>query len=91
MTDQNKQNKRNLLYFESPTMHGLYECMEKWQEKNSKRFLSISVQLDGGKFCCLALTNPTEVVIVDRSGKRAVNLSAVDVSGGGALLVKNSP
>jgi len=49
-------------------MRGLYESMQAWQEANRKRFLSVSVQEDGGKFCCIALTNPSEVVITDRYG-----------------------
>jgi hypothetical protein len=61
-------NKRNLLYFESDTMQGLYEDMDAWQDTNQKRLLSVSVQKDGGKFCCIALTNPTEVVIVHGGG-----------------------
>ena len=45
-------NKRNLVYFENPSMHGLYACMEEWQQANSRRLLSISVQQDGGNYCC---------------------------------------
>jgi hypothetical protein len=61
-------NKRNLLYFENPSMRGLYACMEEWQQANNRRLLSISVQQDGGNYCCIALTNPTEVVITDIGG-----------------------
>ena len=57
-------NKHNILYFESSTMRGLHETMESWQNANQKRFLSMSVQKDGSNFCCIALTNPTEVVIL---------------------------
>jgi hypothetical protein len=60
-----EQNKRNLLYFESSSMRDLYDSMENWQNTNHKRLLSVSIQQDGGRFCCIALTNPTEVVIVD--------------------------
>ena len=63
-----EQNKRNLVYFESPSMRGLYESMENWQRSNHKRLLSISIQQDGGTFCCIALTNPTEVVITNQDG-----------------------
>lgn len=62
------QNKRNLLYFESTTMKGLYETMKEWQQTNSKRLLSTTIQKDDGMFCCIALTNPTEVVICDGDG-----------------------
>ncbi len=79
-----EQNKNNLLYFEFPTMRGLYDCMEDWQNTNHKRLLSLSIQQDGGKFCCIALTNPTEVVITDVSGKHA------RVSNNGELVVFNN-
>ena len=77
-----EQNKRNLVYFESASMRGLYDCMETWQVTNQKRLLSISVQQDGGNFCCIALTNPTEVVITSADGKRQADVtkwSALDV------------
>ena len=63
------KNKRNLLYFESSSMHKLYKRLRKWQKKNNKRFLSMSIHKDNGKFCCVALTNPTEVVITDEGGR----------------------
>jgi hypothetical protein len=62
------ENKRNLLFFESTSMRGLYNCMEKWQIENQKRLLSTNIQRDGDTFCCIALTNPTEVVICSGSG-----------------------
>jgi hypothetical protein len=65
------ENKRNLLYFESSSMRALYECIESWQIANQKRLLSISIQQDGGSFCCIALTNPTEVLITDQRGRHA--------------------
>jgi len=63
-----EENKHNILFFESPTMQGLYETMESWQNSNQKRFLSMSIQKDGINFCCIALTNPSEVVITDING-----------------------
>jgi hypothetical protein len=63
------ENKHNLLYFENTSMRGLYEIMEEWQQTNQKRLLSTSIQRDGEKFCCIALTNPTEVVITDGSDR----------------------
>lgn len=59
-------NKRNLQYFAEFSMEELYKPMDAWQVENKKRFLSVSVQKDCDKFCCIALTNPIEVVIVDR-------------------------
>jgi hypothetical protein len=42
----------------------LYRELENWQKESGKRFLSVSIEKDGDSFCCIALTNPTEVVIV---------------------------
>ena len=64
-------NKRNILYFESLSMKTLFDQMQQYQNQNNKRLLSLSVEKDGDKFCCIALTNPTEVVITDASGKTA--------------------
>jgi hypothetical protein len=61
-------NKRNLVYFENPSMRGLYACMDEWQQANNKRLMSISVQQDNSNYCCIALTNPTEVVITSADG-----------------------
>jgi hypothetical protein len=69
-------NKRNLVYFENTSMHGLYDEMEKWQLSTSRRLLSISVQQDGDNYCCIALTNPTEVVITSAEGKIHAKLNS---------------
>ena len=42
--------------------------MKDWQVKNKKRLLSTDIQQDGHLFTCIALTNPTEVVLCDSSG-----------------------
>jgi len=55
-------------------MRSLYSDLEQWQNANDKRFLSLNIQQDDGKFCCVALTNPTEVVITDVDGRRHVGL-----------------
>lgn len=62
-------NKLNMQYFEATSMHELYNTMHEWQEQNQTRLLSLSVQKDGESFCCIALTNPTEVVITSADGK----------------------
>jgi hypothetical protein len=62
-------NKRNLIYFESSSMRGLYDHMQEWQHANNKRLLSISIQQESDKYCCIALTNPTEVVITSEDGR----------------------
>ncbi len=77
-------NKNNLVYFESSTMKGLYEIMENWQKNYKKRLLSTNIQKDKGKFCCIALTNPTEVIIMDGNG------SGAGVSSDGFLFVRDS-
>lgn len=64
-----KDNKCNTLYFESSSMSQLYKCIQNWQDENKKRLLSISIQKDGDNFCCIALTNPTEVVITSEDGE----------------------
>jgi hypothetical protein len=68
-------NKRNLVYFEGTSMRGLYDCMDEWQETNQRRLLSISIQSDQAKYCCIALTNPTEVVITSKDGKNHANVN----------------
>ena len=56
-------NKRNLVFFESDSMRGLYDVMDAWQSDNQKRLLSLNVQREGNAYCCIALTNPSEVII----------------------------
>jgi hypothetical protein len=68
-------NKRNLVYFENPSMRGLYACMEEWQQVNNRRLLSVSIQQDDGNYCCIGLTNPTEVVITSADGTRHVDVT----------------
>ncbi len=58
-----KDNKQNLQFFESRSMRSLYDAMESWQQENQKRLLAVNIQKDGDSFCCIALTNPSEVVI----------------------------
>ncbi|WP_245663252.1 hypothetical protein [Nocardia inohanensis] len=68
-------NKQNLVYFEEASMRGLYECMDEWQRVNNQRLLSLSVQQDRDRFCCIALTNPTEVVITSPDGQHHAHVS----------------
>ena len=76
------ENKFNLLYFEGHSMKELYETMENWQIIYRKRLLSTNIQKDKGIFCCIALSNPTEVVICNGNGGTQANVS------GGNLDVK---
>jgi len=62
------ENKHNLQYFESPSMRELYDSMDSWQKENNKRLLSTNIQKDGDKFCCIALTNPSEVLVLNGYG-----------------------
>ena len=63
-----EDNKHNLLYFEAPSMSELHGVLQQWQQESRKRLLSVNVQIDKGMFCCIALTNPTEVVICSGGG-----------------------
>lgn len=67
-----EDNKRNLLYFEAPSMRELFAEMDEWQAKHRKRLQSVSVQPDGGSFAAITLSNPTEVIIVDGYGSGGV-------------------
>jgi hypothetical protein len=58
-------NKRNLMFFESSSVRELYDKMDAWQQKVSKRLHLVTIHKDGEMFCCIALTNPAEVIIVD--------------------------
>ena len=46
-------------------MKSLYMKMDKWQTSEKKRLLSTDIVVEGEHVCCIALTNPTEVVICD--------------------------
>ena len=60
-------NKNNLIYFEGSSMRKLYENMQSWQQENKKRLLSMNIQKEDDNYSCIALTNPSEVVIVART------------------------
>ena len=70
-----EDNKRNVQFFEAASMRELYDCVSAWQETNRKRFLSVSIHNDRGMFCCIALTNPMEVVITSADGRNHANVS----------------
>jgi hypothetical protein len=69
-------NKQNLQYFEAASMRELFGAMQDWQIENKQRLLSLNVERDGDAFCCIALTNPSEVVIVFKN--RSSNWEYVD-------------
>ena len=71
-----ENNKHNILYFEGQSMKQLHNNMDEWQKENEKRFLSMSVNKDGNNYCCIALTNPSEVeaVIVHGYGSSRVSV-----------------
>ncbi|MBU1698618.1 MAG: hypothetical protein KJ970_04895 [Candidatus Eisenbacteria bacterium] len=77
------ENKRNLMYFEASSMRALHRSLEVWQNEHAKRLLSVSIQKDSGKYCCIALSNPNEVIICDGSGASQAGVSQ------GALEIKN--
>jgi hypothetical protein len=72
------ENKQNLQYFAAPSMRELYDQMETWQRANKKRLLSTSIHEDRGEFCCIALTNPTEVILANVNAHRGVLSVNVD-------------
>ena len=62
--------QRGFQYFESETMKDLYDQMTAWREKNKfEKFDSMTIQQDKKKFCCIAITAPTDPVeVVIRAG-----------------------
>jgi hypothetical protein len=70
------ENKRNILYFEASSMKELFEVMQVWQNENKKRLLSLSVEKEGSKLCCIALTNPMYVIITDGGGSGEADVSS---------------
>ena len=80
-----KNNKHNILYFEGQSMKQLHNNMDEWQKDNEKRFLSMSVNKDGDNYCCIALTNPSEVTITNDK----LNVALVGVDTDDELYVKN--
>jgi hypothetical protein len=64
-------------------MKDLFDQMQQYQK--NKRLLSSCVEKDGDKFCCIAFTNPTEVVITDSTG-----ILYASVSGGKLQVYDNS-
>ena len=77
-------NKKNILWFRATSMKNLYKKMENWQEENEKRFLSFSIEKENSNYACIALTNPSEVTLVD-SGGREVDI----ISGNLCVSVEN--
>jgi len=76
-------NKLNMLFFDSPSFRGLYTKMDEWQKTNRKRFQSLAIQREGDTYCCIALTNPSEVIIVTGRGN-----SQAEVTYAGKLRVE---
>ena len=58
---EHEENKSNLFYFESPTMRGLYDCLETWQNTAQKQIRYLNVQQDQGKFCCIVLPDSRDI------------------------------
>lgn len=82
------KNKRNLHYFEASSMSTLYDKLEDWQETNEMRLLSLNVQREGPKYCCIALSNPSEVVIVGKATNYR-DYQEAEVFGGRLLVTGN--
>ncbi len=78
-------NKENILWFTASSMKNLYIKMDRWQKENKKRFLSFNIEKEDSNYACIALTNPSEVTIVNKKpievDVKAWNyLGSVDVS-----------
>jgi len=78
------ENNHNTLYFEASDMKSLYHKIDSWQYKHKKRLLSTSVVEEDGKVCCIALSNPVEVRLVDGRGlqQARVHMGSLLVSHG---------
>jgi len=74
------ENKRNIQYFEASSMRELFESMQIWQKENNERFLSISIENDNDTLCCIALLNPTEVIIKNGFGSGGAYVKNGDLS-----------
>ncbi len=68
-------NTMNVVYFENTSMWGLYQDIISWQEANLKRMLSLEIEKDGDAFCCIGLTNPSEVIICSGIGSGKSKIS----------------
>ena len=82
----NDDNNHNILFFEGASMRELHATMEGWQNANKKRFLSMSIQKEGEGFCCIALTNPSEVIIVGKKSQYGSNYYPACVNSDGQLI-----
>lgn len=80
-------NKHNILYFESNTYKELYQKLDEYQNINEKRFFSLDIKKIDNKYCCIALINPLEVIIVDGNYNVQGNQARVQ---GGYLRISNS-
>lgn len=82
-------DKHNILFFEGASMRELHATMEGWQNANKKRFLSMSIEREGEGFCCIALTSPSEVVIVGKATFAKNEYYAAGVSADGKLRTRD--
>ena len=65
--DFDKLNKSNLISRDFSWLNFNYRVFE--QVKNEKRLLSTNIQQEGDMFTCIALTNPSEVVLCFEDGE----------------------
>ena len=75
------KNERNLQYFEAASMKELFQLMQAWQDESNGRFLSIEIEKDNDKFCCISLTNPTQDHFGTESAKTGRRGVYVDIRG----------
>jgi len=56
-----KENISNILYFESPSMQGLYDYLVIWQNTTQKRIRSLIIQQDHENFCGIVIADSQDV------------------------------
>jgi len=68
-------SKRNLLYFQSPSMRGLHRSMDEWQQANDRQLSWVNIQRDDGNFCAIAIADPVEVTVTSTDGRKHATVS----------------
>ena len=54
---EHMDNESGLFYFESPSMQGLYDSLEKWKNSSQAQIISLSIQQDHDNFCCIVVAD----------------------------------
>lgn len=70
-------DKRNMQYFEAPTMRRLFDMMSEWEKQHQKRFVSLNIPREANVISCIAITNPIRVVITSYDGERYATVNPI--------------